>query len=163
MSRVNELKLTQQQYEQAITTINNQYKEVMAKIQEIQNTLESINQKILSLILSKKLTNNFRRNSTEEHPPNRPKSCPNNYYTRSPPNYNTDIQYLNYDVDSHKFLAQQSASSFQQDTFQPPDNDTTEDIKIHTVTADSETTGQPTFNISNLIPTNWDVYPRSGQ
>ncbi|GES87305.1 hypothetical protein RCL_jg22172.t1 [Rhizophagus clarus] len=144
MSRVNELKLSQQQHKQAITSINNQYKEK------------------LPLILLEKPSNNLRRNSADKNLPNTSKSQSNNYYTRSPITRNINKQYFDYDSDNHEYLAQQSVSSSQQESFQPSDEDTN-DIEIHTVTADSKTTGQPSCNISSFIPTNWGIYPRSEQ
>ncbi|GBB94627.1 hypothetical protein RclHR1_23900004 [Rhizophagus clarus] len=109
--RVNELKLTQQQHEQAITSINNQYKEVMNKIQEIQNTLESINRidqtqnTILQMFKEiknqqpihkrnsrssslKKMSSNLRKNSADENLSNTPKSQSKTHYTRLPINRN---------------------------------------------------------------------------
>ncbi|GBC01731.1 hypothetical protein RclHR1_04300013 [Rhizophagus clarus] len=164
-SRVNEIKLTQQQYEQALTSINKQYKEVMDKIQDIQNTLESINhidQTQNTILQMVKEIKNSQKKSFDEHDPNTPKPRTRPYYTNPPINRNQSVQHSDFNSDNQEYLVQQSKTSSQQDYF-PPHDDETDDIEIHTVTANSETTGQPAFNISSLIPTNWGVYPRSGQ
>ncbi|GBB92225.1 hypothetical protein RclHR1_19890002 [Rhizophagus clarus] len=110
----------------------------------------------------KKPTNKYRRNSVDNNPSNIPNSHTNTYYTTPPINRNRNDQNSYYESDNYKNLIQQSVSSSQQENFYPL-NEVTEDIDIHTVTAESETTDQPPFKLSNLIPTSWGVYPKSGQ
>ncbi|GBC09837.1 hypothetical protein RclHR1_09150008 [Rhizophagus clarus] len=184
-SRVNEIKLTQQQLEQTITTIAQQYKEVTEKINEIQTTLESINRidqtqnTILQMVKEIKdqrsttnrnsrsssprfSPNSSRRKSTDEPHITTPKSRSKYTQDRSPVYHNLNEQQSDCTSDYRKYQAQQSETSSQQEYF-PPHNEEMDDIEIHTVTAPSEITGQPAFTISNLIPTNWGVYPRKGQ
>ncbi|GBB96944.1 hypothetical protein RclHR1_02880010 [Rhizophagus clarus] len=184
-SRVNEIKLTQQQLEQTITTISQQYREVTEKIKEIQTTLESINRidqtqnTILQMVKEIKdqrsipqrnsrspsprfSPNNSRRKSTDRTHITIPTQRSKHYQDRSPTYHNINEQQSDYTSDYQEYQAQQTDTSSQQEYF-PPHNEDTEEIEIRTVTAHSETTGQPAFNLSNLIPTSWGVYPNKGQ
>ncbi|GES83978.1 hypothetical protein GLOIN_2v1472692 [Rhizophagus clarus] len=151
----------------------------MDKIQDIQNTLESINRidqmqnTILQMVKEIKnqqstnkrnsrsssprfSQNHPRRKSADEFNLNTPKPRSRQYQTSPLTSHNSHEQQPDFNSDYQEYQAQQSETSSQQEYF-PPHNEEMDDIDIHTVIANSETTDQPTFNIFNLIPTNWDL------